>query len=496
MRRLTIGADADSAPRAVTVPAAWDDAAAAALAALAPGDRPVTLADAAERWIGPLRQRAAAAGFDSGLGDRLHALLRTRRGVPGTEIWQGGTASEPSSVQPSLGLPRFVLNLAAFHEPGVGFDVDGFAAAVTDAVTALTLAAPTATRIAVGFADLAALIAALGLDYDSDAARAVAASLGALLRGQADAASAMMAERLGGFAAVAATPPAAPPACALPGLAAAAAAAQSAAAAAPHRRHRATTALSLPGLAEALLGVETGGLAPAFSPLAESGGLTRTARAWLSARCLAAEAALAMSLAGARLFAPVSPAAHAAMHDALAPFMAAMPARRDMAPASDGRATPLPARRKGYTQRASVGGHSLVLRTGEYEDGRLGEVAIGLNKASAPFRGLMDAFTQAVSIGLQHGVPLDRFVDAFTFTRFAPAGTVEGDAAVARATSPLDYVFRHLSRNYLGHAVAPAEEEASDTVGQGAREATPLLPMDLPQAAPRARRRGLRVVGG
>ncbi len=485
MRRLAIGADADSAPRAVTVPAAWDDGAAAALAALAPGDGPVTLADAAERWIGPLRQRAAATGFDAGLGDRLHALLRTRRGAPGAEIWQGEAADQP----------RFVLNLAAFHEPGAGFDVESFAAAVTDAVSALTLAAPTASRIAVGFADLAALLAALGLDYDSDAARAVAAGLGALLRGRADAASAMLAERLGGFASVAAAPPAAPVACALPGLAAAAAAAQSAASAARHRRHRATTALAVPGSAEALLGIETGGIAPAFSPLTEAGGLSRSARAWLSARGLAAEAALAMALAGASLFPPVSPAAHAAMHDAVAPFMAAMPARRDGAPASESTAAPLPARRKGYTQRASVGGHTLVLRTGEYDDGRLGEVAIGLNKASAPFRGLLDAFTQAVSIGLQHGVPLDRFVDAFTFTRFAPAGTVEGDAAVARATSPLDYVFRHLSRNYLGHAVAAAEEEASDTVGQGAREAAPMLPMDLPQAAPRARRRNLRLVG-
>ncbi len=496
MRRLAIGADADSAPRAVTVPAAWDDGAAAALAALAPGDGPVTVADAAERWIGPLRQRAAATGLASGLGDRLHAMLRTRRGAPGAEIWQGGTRGRANPAESSAALPRFVLNLAAFHEPGIGFDVDGFATAVTDAVTALTLAAPTASRIAVGFADLAALLAALGLDYDSDAARAVAAALAALLRGQAAAASPMLGGRLGGLAAVTAKPPAAPAACVIPDLAAAAATAQSAASAAPHRRHRTTTALAIPGWTEALLGAETGGIAPAFSPLTETGSLSRTARAWLSAEGLAAETALAMTLAGARLFPPVSPAAHAAMHDVVAPFMAAMPARLDMALARDGAATPLPARRKGYTQRASVGGHTLVLRTGEYEDGRLGEVAIGLNKASAPFRGLMDAFTQAVSIGLQHGVPLDRFVDAFTFTRFAPAGAVEGDAAVTRATSPLDYVFRHLSRNYLGHAVAPAEEEASDTVGQGAREATPLLPMDLPQAAPRARRRGLRVVGG
>src|SRR5258708_6837951 len=109
----------------------------------------------------------------------------------------------------------------------------------------------------------------------------------------------------------------------------------------------------------------------------------------------------------------------------------------------------------------------------------------------------MDNFAHAVSLGLQHGVPLERFVEAFTFTRFGPAGVVEGDPAVHAATSLLDYAFRHLAANYLGrHDIPEAEiEESGDTVGEGARDQAPLLPLDLPaDASPRARRRTLRVV--
>jgi hypothetical protein len=108
----------------------------------------------------------------------------------------------------------------------------------------------------------------------------------------------------------------------------------------------------------------------------------------------------------------------------------------------------------------------------------------------------MDNFAIAVSLGLQHGVPLEAYVEAFTFTRFGPAGAVEGDPAVAHATSLLDYTFRHLAANYLGRRDIPeAEVEEADTVGNGSRDHAPLLPLELPaEASPRARRRGFRVV--
>jgi ribonucleoside-diphosphate reductase alpha chain len=109
----------------------------------------------------------------------------------------------------------------------------------------------------------------------------------------------------------------------------------------------------------------------------------------------------------------------------------------------------LPQRRKGYTQKAVVGGHKVYLRTGEYEDGRLGEIFIDMHKDGAAFRSLMDAFAISVSMGLQYGVPLEEFVDAYTFTRFEPAGMVIGNEAIKNATSILDYIFRELAVSYL-----------------------------------------------
>ncbi|OJX81303.1 vitamin B12-dependent ribonucleotide reductase [Magnetospirillum sp. 64-120] len=133
----------------------------------------------------------------------------------------------------------------------------------------------------------------------------------------------------------------------------------------------------------------------------------------------------------------------------------------------------LPDRRKGYTQKAMVGGHKVYLRTGEYEDGRVGEIFIDMHKEGAAFRAMMNNFAIAISIGLQYGVPLEEFVEAFTFTRFEPQGMVEGNETIKMATSILDYIFRelaisYLSRNDLAH-VEPADL-TPDTVGRGNAE--------------------------
>ncbi|MCJ2047582.1 vitamin B12-dependent ribonucleotide reductase [Methylobacterium sp. J-078] len=121
----------------------------------------------------------------------------------------------------------------------------------------------------------------------------------------------------------------------------------------------------------------------------------------------------------------------------------------------------MPHRRKGYTQKAVVGGHKVYLRTGEYDDGRLGEIFIDMHKEGATFRSLMNNFAIAISLGLQYGVPLEEYVEAFTFTRFEPAGFVQGNDAIKNATSLLDYVFRELAVSYLGRAdlahVSPSE---------------------------------------
>jgi ribonucleoside-diphosphate reductase alpha chain len=109
----------------------------------------------------------------------------------------------------------------------------------------------------------------------------------------------------------------------------------------------------------------------------------------------------------------------------------------------------LPERRKGYTQKAIVGGHKVYLRTGEYKDGQLGEIFIDMHKEGAGFRAMMNNFAIAVSVGLQYGVPLEEFVEAFTFTKFEPAGMVQGNETIKNATSILDYIFRELAVSYL-----------------------------------------------
>ncbi|MDA0675235.1 MAG: vitamin B12-dependent ribonucleotide reductase, partial [Proteobacteria bacterium] len=130
----------------------------------------------------------------------------------------------------------------------------------------------------------------------------------------------------------------------------------------------------------------------------------------------------------------------------------------------------LPQRRKGYTQKAIVGGHKVYLRTGEYEDGRLGEIFIDMHKEGAAFRSLMNNFAIAISIGLQYGVPLEEYVEAFTFTRFDPAGMVEGNDTIKMATSILDYLFRELAVSYLGRndlAHVEPSDILPDSLGRG-----------------------------
>ncbi|MDJ0684584.1 MAG: vitamin B12-dependent ribonucleotide reductase [Alphaproteobacteria bacterium] len=143
----------------------------------------------------------------------------------------------------------------------------------------------------------------------------------------------------------------------------------------------------------------------------------------------------------------------------------------------------LPDRRKGYTQKAVVGGHKVYLRTGEYEDGSIGEIFIDMHKEGAAFRSLMNNFAIAVSIGLQYGVPLEEFVEAYTFTRFEPQGMVEGNEAIKMATSVLDYIFRELAISYLARddlAHVRPDDVIPDALGGGEREGE--LPMEIGQA--------------
>ncbi len=133
----------------------------------------------------------------------------------------------------------------------------------------------------------------------------------------------------------------------------------------------------------------------------------------------------------------------------------------------------LPNRRKGYTQKAVVGGHKVYLRTGEFDDGRLGEIFIDMHKEGAAFRAMMNNFAIAISLGLQYGVPLEEYVEAFTFTKFEPAGMVQGNDAIKNATSILDYVFRELAVSYLGRndlAHVDTSDFSNTALGRGIEE--------------------------
>ncbi|NQU61986.1 MAG: vitamin B12-dependent ribonucleotide reductase [Rhodospirillales bacterium] len=135
-----------------------------------------------------------------------------------------------------------------------------------------------------------------------------------------------------------------------------------------------------------------------------------------------------------------------------------------------------PHRRKGYTQKATVGGHKVYLRTGEYESGQLSEIFLDMHKEGAAFRSLMNNFAIAISIALQYGVPLEEFVDSFTFTRFEPSGVVTGNDSIKMSTSILDYIFRELAVSYLGrHDLAHVQPDdlKPDSIGAGEDGDTP-----------------------
>ncbi|MCK8783891.1 TSCPD domain-containing protein [Roseomonas sp. NAR14] len=493
LRRTRAAPEPDARPRAVALPTAWDDSAAAALAALAPGGGPVSLPAAAEPWIRRIATRGRrlgrldSAGAAAAFAESLRALLLARRGAPGAGVWRNDGAAEP----------RFVLNLPAFLDEEGGFDAPAYRAAVAVAVRALDiLGGGKAGRLNLGFADLAGLLAGIGLRYDSPEARAVGAAIGALTRGAAEAESGRLAERHGATEPVALFAPPPPASTVVPGLAEAARAALDEAAAAPGRRHVALVALQPADAVEALLGAETGGLSPAPGP-------TRPGFDLLGRPAdLPTAAARRAGTRAAALLAQVNEPARRAMAEATGRFLHADPPA-PAALAEPGRPAPRPAPRRqtgggrGANWCVTVGGHRVALHTSEDAEGRPIGISFQLSKESAAYRSLMDAFALAVSLGLQSGVPLDEYVESYGYTRFGPSGAVEGDPAITRATSVLDWAFRRLAIDYLGRRDLPNPSEADcamDAIGNAAQES--MLPLDLPQQpSPRARRRALRLVG-
>ncbi|WP_431283494.1 hypothetical protein ACQW02_01415 [Humitalea sp. 24SJ18S-53] len=487
LRRTRAGADPDSEPRRIALPAHWDDAAAAALAALAPGDGPVSLPSLAEAWIGGLATRGRRLGvLDSdaaaeALAADLRALVLARRGAPGAAIWR----RDPRAM------PRFVLNLPAFLDGAGGFDLEAYADAVETGVLALEIAGGgKAGRLALGFCDLSGLLAALGLPYGGAEARQVAAGIAALTRGAAEACSGRLAAQLGAREPVALLWPAPPGQTSVPGLAAAARAALDAAAMAPGLRHAVIFALTPPDAAEALLGAETGGLAPAAGP---------TRPVWDSSGRildLPTAAALRAGDRAAMLLGAADEAARAAMEAAVGPFLHALPPAPPAtarAPAAAPRRAP-PPKIGGTIWRATVGGQRVAMKVATGPTGLPIEIGFTVPREASLLRAMLDATAEAVGVGLSMGVPLAEYVDCYAYAPFGPGGPVEGDPTIRRATSVLDWAFRRLAADLLGRTDLP--DPGEEATPEETSAAGPMLPLDLPQApSPIGRRRAFRLVG-
>ncbi|PYD56644.1 vitamin B12-dependent ribonucleotide reductase [Komagataeibacter xylinus] len=520
MRTVEAAADPDDTPRSVTLPADWDDTAAEAVARLAPGHGPASLPELAARWIDDLCAGEVSGPVIGPVARTLSCLLLMRQAAPGESLWHGHHDRRPA----------FVINLAAFVEADNSFMAHDFVAALRllarvlrtlahqklhmrngelplpepegGAVAHLrAVALPTASETherptvagALLLTNLDACLAGLGLDYDSEAGRDAACSIVAL--------ATLVAHAGEGADAM----PLPPVRSILPGVSQIARSVwQEAAVETDQPAARVETGFSTPGPIDALLGVEACGLAPVFSPLRPDGRLAMSTLARLASRGLTLEAAFAATLAGESVLPLPAAASHQAMHRALSGFVDRVPARPDAtrdtlatrAGLERGVRRHLPARHGGFTQKTRIGGHRLFLRTGEYADGSLGEISLTPTRESPMVRSLMDTLGQAVSIGLQYGAPLESYVEAFAYTQFGPAGTVEGDPVASYATSMLDYAFRALSDAYLGRRLpdAPHEETLAESPA-------PMLPLDLPGSGnddgddTPPRRRGLRLVG-
>ncbi|MBC9210116.1 hypothetical protein IBL26_25070, partial [Roseomonas aerophila] len=268
-------------------------------------------------------------------------------------------------------------------------------------------------------------------------------------------------------------------------------------------RHAGLLALTPPDAAEALLGAETGGLAPAQGP-------TRFAHAadgTVSEQpTRAARRAAALHGDAASLLAPAPQSARTAMEAAVRPYLhAATPAPAAVPQPARPLAPPRPTTSRGQVWRVTLAGHRVTLTTTENAGGGLAAIGLAMARDGIAFRGLMDSFLSVVNLGLARGMPLSDYVGAVAYSSGGPAGMVEGDPDIRRATSVLDWAFRRIAISYLDGAEArhlwpdPSEEDVAAEAAPATpaqREAAPQLPLDLPaRPSPAARRGGLRLVG-
>lgn len=512
LRSARISADPDTGPLgSVTLPITWDDVSARAMLDLSLSQGPLTFDDAIMPWLTMIQANIRG---DENLGvERSREfldLLLQRQVAPTAGLWQGQHDRQGG----------FIVNVASFCGHGV-FDGPGYVAAlrrVCDTLREIHAHAGTQLNGELPLFDtpeeadisaappedallprragtllltnIDAALAALGFDYDSDAGRDAACYMAWL--------TTSVARQNAGPV------PLPPASCPIAGLAAIGEQIRDEIDHADDSlpsQPLIETGFSAPGPIDCILGVDACGFTPIFSPLNENGALRASTLARLAYKGFTPETALAAAFAGQTPFTQPDISAHLAMHRAVAGFVDRMPARPDptlvLSPQSRlerGQRRLLPHRLNGVSMRVSIGGQRLYLRTGEFDDGSLGEVTINAARGNSMVKGLIDSFNQAVSIGLQYGVPLDVYVDQFAYARYGIGGTVEGDAAANHASSITDYVFRSLSETYLGVKLPDISPESEH---DPMSSADPFLPFEADaEAGDRdgAHRQHLRVV--
>lgn len=494
LRSARISVDPDIGPLGqVTLPVTWDDAAARAMLDLSMSQDALTFEDAVKPWLTMIQ---ANADSDADRCKNFLDLLTQRKLAPTATFWQGQHDRQGG----------FIVNIASFCGPDV-FDGHGYVAALRlvcdtlrqihsgagiqfngelplfdlpeePALTVTSSEDPILPRRAgtLLLTNIDAALAALGFDYDSDIGRDAACYVAWL--------TTSVARQNAGPV------PLPPVSCPIAGLAEVGEQIRDEidhADASLPSKPLIETGFSAPGPIDCILGVDSCGFAPIFSPLHENGTLRESTITRLAYKGFTPETALAAAFSGQTPLSQPDLTSHLAMHRALTGFVDRMPARPDptltLTPQSRlerGQRRILPHRLNGVSLRVSIGGQRLYLRTGEFDDGTLGEVTINAARGNSMVKGLMDSFNQAVSIGLQYGVPLDVYVDQFAYSRYGIGGTVEGDATANHASSITDYVFRSLSETYLGVKLPDVGPEMeSDTLSS----ADPFLPFGDDAAA-------------
>lgn len=493
-RNLQAAIDPDASLYSVTIPDRWEDQTATAILQLC-SDRQLNASTIQSdriiaNWLVPLCDYANKIGIKDWDIKDWENLLLSQQACPNLSIWQHDISQKPA----------FTVNLAAFASAETGFDAYSFRKTLKIVIDSLrllykqyfnfidselpftefknqnTLNAPSLTSNDTAgtlyLTNLDACLAHLGLNYDSNQGRDVACCL------------ACFATLLATAGCGADFLPLSPDWNALPELALLAKEVwEDASQEIDPPLTKIATSFSVPGPEDLLLESEACGLAPIFSPITEDGHLAMSTIARMAKQGLTPENALAATLSGKSVIPLPSHQAHYMMYQALAAFVTSMPSRPHSTdyPLSAktvlprGIRQPLPFRHKGITQKTSIAGRALFLRTGEYADGSLGEISITPSKENAMVKGLLDSLGQAISIGLQYGVPLKEFVSAFAYSRFGVAGTVEGDPGAAYATSFLDYCFRVLSDVYLNEPLPDAPNNLDSN-----EDRIPMLPLELP----------------